>query len=166
MCEQRLNSCRQHASSITMWPPLPVQLRALKNGHYWQEITVEWRLPLAAVKLQPVGSPRLRRRQTITNTKCQTPQRRQEQLPSPSGISRLSCGGDTVDTRFMGKAQRLARPATPLAACVHRISCTSYRALTPSTERKCTGKITSLEVSLKRGKRRAIANFERKFIPH
>jgi len=30
--------------------------------------------------------------------------------------------------------QRLARPAAPLAACVQRINCTSYRTTTPSTE--------------------------------
>ena len=33
-----------------------------------------------------------------------------------------------------GKAQRLARPAAPLAACVQRIGCTSCRTLTPSAE--------------------------------
>jgi len=32
------------------------------------------------------------------------------------------------------KTQTLARPATPLAACVQRISCSFYRKLTPSTE--------------------------------
>jgi len=33
-----------------------------------------------------------------------------------------------------GKAQRLARPAAPLAACVQRIGCTSCRTLMPSAE--------------------------------
>jgi len=32
------------------------------------------------------------------------------------------------------KGQHLARAATPLTACVQRISCTSYRTLTPSAE--------------------------------
>jgi len=35
---------------------------------------------------------------------------------------------------MQGKAQRLARLATPLAACIQRINYTSYRMLTPSTE--------------------------------
>ena len=57
-----------------------------------------------------------------------------------------------------GKAQRLARPAAPLAACVQQISCTSYRALphlpnvteTPFSgqiQQKLVGTTTSLEVS-------------------
>jgi len=35
---------------------------------------------------------------------------------------------------MLGKAQRLAHPAAPLAACLQRISCTSSRTLTPFTE--------------------------------
>ena len=37
-------------------------------------------------------------------------------------------------TRCRGKAQRLARPAAPLADRVQRISCISYCTLTPSTK--------------------------------